>query len=184
MAETDTMAGRPTKYDKAMDEQVFRLCLLGAKDTEIAAFFGVNETTLNRWKKAHPSFCLSIKAGKEDADAKVAESLYNRALGYSHHEDKIFYDSKTGEVTTVETTKHYPPDTAAAFIWLKNRRGYEWRDRKEHVVNDSAATAQAMAVSRLVDFLEEHAPRGEAGNPADMGKDGSVLPPPLPAKPH
>jgi hypothetical protein len=25
--------------------------------------------------------------------------------------------------------KYYPPDTAAAFIWLKNRRG--WKDKQE-----------------------------------------------------
>lgn len=34
-------------------------------------------------------------------------------------------------------TKHYPPDTAAAFIWLKNRAG--WRDKQdiEHTTGDA-----------------------------------------------
>ena len=29
------------------------------------------------------------------------------------------------------TVKRMPPDTAAAFIWLKNRRPKEWRDRRD-----------------------------------------------------
>jgi len=37
-----------------------------------------------------------------------------------------------GDVTVTEVTKHYPPDTAAAFIWLKNRRPDLWRDKQEH----------------------------------------------------
>ena len=28
-------------------------------------------------------------------------------------------------------TEHFPPDTAAAFIWLKNRQPHRWRDKKE-----------------------------------------------------
>lgn len=35
--ETNT-GGRPTAYRKAFDEQVYKLCLLGATDAEIAVF--------------------------------------------------------------------------------------------------------------------------------------------------
>ena len=31
----------------------------------------------------------------------------------------------------VEVERSVPPDTAAAFIWLKNRRRGQWRDRHE-----------------------------------------------------
>jgi hypothetical protein len=34
----------------------------------------------------------------------------------------------------VPTTKHYPPDTAAAIIWLKNRQPERWRDKIEQEV--------------------------------------------------
>ena len=119
--------GQPTKYSKKADERVFRLCLLGLTDKQLAESFDISKSTLNLWKKSHPSFSDSIKAGKVDADAKVAVSLYDRARGYSHPEDKVFCSN--GETTIVPTTKHYPPDTAAAFIWLKNRAG--WKDKTE-----------------------------------------------------
>jgi hypothetical protein len=98
-------------------------------DAELAHAFDIEESTLNLWKNAHPEFMESIINGKEKADAEVAEKLWHRALGYSHPEEKIFVDK--GEVIRADTTKHYPPDTAAAFIWLKNRRGQQWRDKQE-----------------------------------------------------
>jgi len=121
------MAGRPTDYKTEYEEQAYKLCLLGATDKDMADFFGVCEATINNWKNEYPAFLESLKRGKIKADAEVAKSLYHRALGYEHPEDKIFCTN--GDVTTVETIKHYPPDTAAAFIWLKNRAG--WRDKQE-----------------------------------------------------
>src|SRR5690606_9591061 len=82
--------GRPTDYRPEYCELARNYCLLGAKDTELAVFFGVSESTLNLWKKEHPEFSESIKEGKEEADARVAQSLYHRATGYSHPEEKIF----------------------------------------------------------------------------------------------
>ena len=86
----------------------------------MARFFEVHEATINRWKQKYPKFCESIKKGKEEADANVADSLYQRATGYEH-EDTYFAQFQ-GEIITETYTKHYPPDTAAAFIWLKNTR--------------------------------------------------------------
>jgi hypothetical protein len=64
--------------------------------------------------------------GRDIADANVGKSLYDRAMGYSHPEDKIFVHN--GETIIVPTTKHYPPDTASAIFWLKNRQPAKWRD--------------------------------------------------------
>jgi hypothetical protein len=75
------LVGRPSVYRKEYVEQAFRLALLGQTDAEMAAFFGIGEATLNRWKLAHPEFRESISRGKEDADSKVAASLYQAALG-------------------------------------------------------------------------------------------------------
>ena len=118
---------RPSKYKEEYTEQAYKLCLLGATDKDLADFFGTSEQTINSWKKNQPEFLESIKKGKKIADANVAESLYKRACGYSHPEDKIFNDN--GEPLIVPTVKHYPPDTGAAFIWLKNRAG--WRDKQD-----------------------------------------------------
>jgi len=122
--------GRPTKYDEKHDEQVYKLCLLGAGDKEIANFFGVTESTLNLWKIQHESFSESLTRGKVGADANIAKSLYHRAKGYSHKE--TITATFQGKITdTMEVTKHYPPDTPAATLWLKNRQPKLWRDKQD-----------------------------------------------------
>ena len=123
------MVGRPTAYKKEYSEQVIKLCKLGATDKELADFFNVCEATINNWKIKEPEFLESIKKGKEIADAEIAESLYNRAKGYSHKEDKIFNDN--GKPLIVPTIKHYHPDTTAVIFWLKNRKPNNWRDKTE-----------------------------------------------------
>lgn len=122
-------AGRPTKYKEEYNEQVYKLCLLGATDKQIADFFEVDEATINRWKIGEPKFCESLKRGKQEADAVIAESLFHRARGYSHPEDKVFNNG--GAEMIVPTTKHYPPDTTAAIFWLKNRQKEQWRDKQD-----------------------------------------------------
>lgn len=121
--------GAPSLYKVEYNEQVYKLCLLGATDIEIADFFGIAKSTLNKWKHDFNEFMDSIKKGKEYADANVANKLYNRALGYEHKEDKIFNDQ--GVPLIVPTVKHYPPDTTAAIFWLKNRQPAKWREKQE-----------------------------------------------------
>jgi len=122
-------AGRPTLYKIEYIEKVHKLCLLGAKDTEIADFFGISESTLNLWKLEYQDFSESIKRGKVDADANVANKLYNRALGYEQKVDKIFQFQ--GEAVIVPTIDHIQPDTTAQIFWLKNRQPKQWRDKQE-----------------------------------------------------
>ena len=124
--------GRPTKYRKEFDVLAYRYALLGATDKQMAVFFEVTEKTLNNWKHDHLEFLQSITRGKGLADSKVAESLYRRALGYTHSENKIF--QYKGKPIVVPTTKHYPPDTQAASLWLRNRQPDKWRDQKDIVV--------------------------------------------------
>ena len=122
--------GRPTDYKEEYAELVYKLCLLGATDKQIADILDVTEATLNNWKKSHPDFFESLKEGKTIADANVAKSLYHRAVGYEH--DEVITASFRGKITdTLTVTKKYPPDTAAAFIWMKNRQPKMWRDKQE-----------------------------------------------------
>jgi hypothetical protein len=123
------MAGRPSKYKTEYAEQAYKLCLLGATDKDMASFFDVNEDTINEWKKTHEEFSESLKRGKVEADAVIAQKLFHRAKGYEHPEDQIF--NNKGEAMIVPTIKHYPPDTTAAIFWLKNRQPDKWRDKQE-----------------------------------------------------
>ena len=121
--------GRPSKFGTLDMEQVRKLAVLGWTDKQMCDFFGVDESTWTRWKEKHPEFYTSLKDWKVEADARVERSLYERACGYSHPEDKIF--NADGAPLIVPTIKHYPPDTVACIFWLKNRKPGEWRDKPE-----------------------------------------------------
>jgi hypothetical protein len=114
--------------------------MLGAKDEELAKFLGIAVSTLNKWKHEHPELMESIKNGRDYADLRVADSLYQRSIGFVCKRQQPFklkrtyYDDqgRRCEEERVEIAEYYdqvPPDTAAAFIWLKNRRPDKWVDK-------------------------------------------------------
>lgn len=126
--------GRPSKFKPEFVDQARKLAQLGATDREAAEFFEVTESTLHLWKHTHPEFSEALKVGKETADARVEQSLYRRALGYSHDAVKIAINAE-GKVTEAPYTEHFPPDTTAAIFWLKNRKPAEWRDVKAQEIS-------------------------------------------------
>lgn len=129
MAE-EKSAGRPTDYREEMNDQVYKLCMLGATDEQIADFFDIQVSTLNNWKKRHPAFMESIKQGKMGADMNVVNSLYKRATGYTAK--KVVTANTGGIITDVKEVDEYVgPDTGAAIFWLKNRQPKQWRDKQD-----------------------------------------------------
>jgi hypothetical protein len=124
--------GRPSKFKPEMVEQARKLAELGATDREVAEFFGVVESTLNLWKLNHPEFSEALKVGKDSADNRVEQSLFRRALGYSHDAVKIMVVD--GKPHREEYVEHFPPDVTACIFWLKNRRKADWRDKQEFEV--------------------------------------------------
>jgi len=153
--------GRPSTYDQRFVAVGLRLALLGKTDAEIAHILGVSRSTLNKWKAAHPDFADALTRGRDDADGRVAASLFQRALGYSHKEEKLFLD-RNGNVVRAETTKHYPPDTVAAIFWLKNRQRPMWFEARprDHVpVTDPQDEADALRDAlRQMDDMETATP--------------------------
>lgn len=121
--------GRPSKFDHIDMKHVRKLAESGWTDKQMSDFFEVSEVTWNAWKKKSGKFLKSLRGWKESADNKVVRSLYERACGYSHPEDKIFNDSGTELI--VNTTKHYPPDATSMIFWLKNRLPKKWRDKQD-----------------------------------------------------
>ena len=119
-----TKLGRPTSYKPEFCEQAAFLCGLGAIDTDLSVFFKVTSDTIYAWKRQHPEFSESLKAAKNNLDAKVEHSLFERAVG-------VQVEGKQGVYSV-------PPDTTACIFWLKNRRKEQWRDvqRIEHTGKD------------------------------------------------
>ena len=145
MAENKKKGGRPSKFDSIDLDKVSILAKRGWTDADMCAFFGIDESTWTGWKKKHPTFFTSLKDWKIEADNRVERSLYERACGYSHPEDKIF--KPAGEdPTIVPTTKHYPPDSTACIFWLKNRKRNEWRDKPEGGEEDNETPITSITI--------------------------------------
>src|SRR5437879_6362163 len=81
--------GRPSAYKPEYAGDAEKLCLLGATDADMADFFDVAESTVALWKRTHAEFSESIKRGKAQADATVADRLFKRATAYQHRAVKI-----------------------------------------------------------------------------------------------
>lgn len=157
--------GRPTKYKVQYNKQVYKLCLLGATDKQIADFFEVAEDTVNEWKKVYPKFSVSIKKGKDQADAEVATKLFTRAMGYRY--DEVTFEKEgsretiemttTGDLKKSDTyrkkivTKEVVPDTTAQIFWLKNRQKAVWRDKQEIGMTDKDGNDLPIQIIQLPD---------------------------------
>lgn len=126
--------GRNTLYREEYPEQARKLCLLGATDEELADFFEVCVATITNWKNAHPAFLVSIRAGKVQADADVAESLYKRATGEYVQLEKVM-KKEDGTFEAVRYKGYIPGDPNAAYRWLLNRRRQDWTDKTEIIHN-------------------------------------------------
>lgn len=120
---------RPSKYKPEFAAQATKLCALGATDSQLADFFEVAVSTISLWKVEHPEFSEALKMAKGEADSKVEQSLYRRAMGYECDEVDIRVIDKAVIQTPIR--KVYPPDTTACIFWLKNRKSGEWRDKVE-----------------------------------------------------
>lgn len=142
---------RPSKYKPEFAKQAARLCALGATDAQLADFFEVAVSTVNLWKVQHAEFSESIRVPKEQADDRVEQSLFRRAMGYEH--DEVDLKVVGGEIVQTDVRKHYPPDTTAAIFWLKNRRAAEWREVKavELTGADGGPVQQSIAVTFVGD---------------------------------
>lgn len=121
--------GRPSKYRPEFCDQARQLCKLGATDADIARFFKISTGTLDAWKGQHPEFLSALRLSKAQADKRVEESLFRRAIGYEHDDTDIRVVA--GKIVKTTVRKHYPPDTTACIFWLKNRNRKDWRDRFE-----------------------------------------------------
>lgn len=128
--------GRPPKYRESFCDQAFNYTLLGARDTDLAEFFNVHESTIHQWKLDYPNFSESIKSGKELAVSKVARSMFERANGYEYQEVKeVWEKNEAGELVLVKkevSKKRQAPDTGAGCFILKNKgKRFSWADKHE-----------------------------------------------------
>jgi hypothetical protein len=113
-----------------------KLCLLGATDDDLARLLEVPRATLDAWLAEVPEFAAAVRAGRDLADANVADRLYARAMGYSHEATKVF--NNRGEIIRETYLEHYPPDVQAGIFWMRNRCA-TWRNGGDSGSNGTGA---------------------------------------------
>lgn len=129
----------------------------GKTDKQVAEIVGVCEKTLNNWKGKHPEFLQALRKSKQIADDLVAASLFSRAVGYSHEEEKVFCHE--GCIITHDTIKQYPPDVTAAIFWLKNRQPKQWREKQpgeaDVIINNVTTMSDEALDTKLSELLSK-----------------------------
>ena len=144
MKEAQTTASatrlRKPRFKKEYTQQAYKLCLLGATDSELAKFFDVTPEVLTRWKKNHEEFGRQITKGKKAADMEVALSLYQASIDRIVTTKQpikckeVYYDDngkrvEKERVEVVAVEKHIPADFRSQQFWLKNRNPNQWNDK-------------------------------------------------------
>ena len=146
-------------YQPDYARQAFFLCLLGATDVLMSKALGVSISCVQNWKRNKPEFISAIQKGKIEADANVANSLYQAANGYSHP-DKVILTNRVKEFDDngrvvkewtepliVDTVKHYPPSVPAAIKWLSSRQPGVWGDTSKVDINAKVTVSHEFDLS-------------------------------------
>lgn len=126
---------RPSKLHKIDESLIKALASYGLTDSEMSKAFGVSVVTWWSWKHRSAKFLKALNDGKEIADKRVEKTLFERAIGYTAPDEKLFCDK--GKVVRAKTFKHYPGDVTAQIFWLKNRRPDEWRENNGPLIDQS-----------------------------------------------
>lgn len=128
-------------YKPRYDRMIFYLALLGLTEEHMGQVLNIGRETIKHWRVKHPTFNEAILKGKEEADARVAYSLYQSAIGFKSKKKTVLtnrvkeYD-KRGRVVKewtepliVEVEEQLPPNVTAALKWLQARQPERWSDR-------------------------------------------------------
>lgn len=99
------LKGRPSGYRPEVHIPIVAFYAQeGLTVEQIVDRLGINKTTLYAWCNKYPELSNALKTTREQADSRVVESLYQKAL---------------------------KGDTIAMIFWLKNRQSAKWRDKQE-----------------------------------------------------
>ncbi len=150
--EQKSNAGRPTKYNAELNTTVYKLCLLGLTDQELANFLEIAESTLNEWKLKYPEFSESIKKGKEIADAEVAYKLHERATGFTY--DDVDIRVLNGAIVQTPIKKYIPADPTAQIYWLNNRRKINFKARQTDEVATTVVITTTVTKEEALDIYK------------------------------
>ncbi|MEH0668241.1 hypothetical protein [Vibrio owensii] len=141
------------KYVKECAIQAYKLCLMGARDQDLADFFEVHRDTIFHWASLYPEFAEARKKGKVQADAEVAYQLFKRATGTSVRKEKVL---SSGVVVAYQ--EELPPDVRAMEFWLKCRDRDNWNPKQQVAVSGNANNPLAFLLADIAQESENASP--------------------------
>jgi hypothetical protein len=145
--------GRNSLYNHDYPVQAFKLCLLGATNKELAAYFDVSPLTISNWKNFHSAFNDAVTRGKKMADMEVAHSLYQATLDrvitlrQAIKCKEVYYDDngkrvEKERIEVINVEKHIPACFRSQQFWLRNRNPSHWGLK----IDDSADPAPVITL--------------------------------------
>ena len=97
---------------------------------ELVAGTGLSDKTVKLHRKR-----VKLGDGKDNVYQQLTNdvimALHARAVGYSHPAVKIFNDKIAG-IVEADYTEHYPPDAAAAKLWMQVVEGFSEKSEQKH----------------------------------------------------
>lgn len=122
--------GRPVyKYNPQYAIIAGAMLSKGATIAELARAFGIENSTVWRWRQTYPEFDNAFTELGSAYDDRLERTLAERAAGYSYPVQKPVVVK--GQLQIVEYWEHAVPDIAALKYWLMVRRPDKWRVKEE-----------------------------------------------------
>lgn len=107
--------------------QIRKMAQMGWTHVEMASFLNVTDRTFRRWLVRHPEINEALLIPEEEANKRVALSLYQLAVGYEREEEEI--KIVDGKVLRIKVIRYYPGNASAAIFWQKAKAG--WTDNPD-----------------------------------------------------
>ena len=136
----------------------------GLTNEEIAQNIGISRQTFQKWLKKYVEIAEAIKQSKEEADLKVENATFKRALGYTVKVQKhikvkkVEYKdgkriSESEEIVPVEEDVHVPADVKAQIFWLQHRKTENWGKAAEEIkiIDDERPVVEIPGVVEVSD---------------------------------
>ena len=140
----------------------------GLSDERIAKHIGISRSTLNEWKKKHPTIKDALSTGKEIANRQIENALFRLAKGGKIKVTKVYklkkieYDNNGKKkleqeyLETGEEEEYIEPDFKAISFWLRNKAPEDWRDKiLENQDNDGPQENLIILTPRQVNQMKE-----------------------------
>jgi hypothetical protein len=126
--------GRPSGYQPEYARLARNYCELGARNDQLAKYFGVSPRTIDNWIVNFAEFGEAVREARVLGDEALWRSCYQRAKGYYYTEKRVVRDG--GKERVEITTKHCKADLRAFMIWFHNRT--QWLAKTGGAANEEA----------------------------------------------